>query len=205
MNEIRVLLVHGLFGHPITLWLLGSYLKKKGFKVSSFGYPKYPSMDDVGKKFQEKVKKWKPDIIIGHSLGGCILTQNLKELDSSVKTVICLGSPLQGSSIAKFLTRTPFRLLLSEAVKKLLLNEIPVQETKIRFGIIVGTKRNTIFGLPLFFLRGGHDGVVRVNETHVKHSHHRIEMDVDHMDFMWSPKVFKQLSHFIAHGRFSVI
>ncbi len=198
----KILLIHGIFMRPPVLWLLAKRLRKEGYEVEIFDYPLFPTERHVIDAFMEKVTTFKPNVIIGHSMGGNIVMHQLPLLGKGVDTVICLGSPLAGSQIAKTISLGVFSKLISPVAHRMLANEVVLPERFPTVGVIAGTK--STFGFRLLFpvLSGESDGTVALSETKIPQVLHHIQMNVGHTSMLFSLDVVKQVIHFIEKGSF---
>ena len=198
----RVLLVHGIFMNPAVMTLLSKRLEKNGYETATFGYPFHPNEEDLSTKLQTKVSEWKPDVAIGHSLGGNILVRQLLKLDRCLQSIICLGSPLNGSSVAKRVQSSPFSPLVSPAAQELLVGDLSIPETDIKVGLIAGTSSYIGFNLIFRTLEGESDGTVGLHETKVKNLTDWVTVDVGHTALVTSEKVIPHIVSFIEQQRF---
>lgn len=96
---------------PLAMRLLAKRLRNEGYEVEIFGYPFYPKKKHLTDDFLQKVFEYKPEVVVGHSLGGNITAHQLSEISEHVKSVVCLGSPIAGSAIAKKISEGWFLLL----------------------------------------------------------------------------------------------
>ena len=104
MNE-HVILLHGLWMRGFTLAMLRRRLEREGYRVDLFDYASVMSGPNVGvERLLQRVQALKSEKIhfVGHSLGGLIALQALQRAPSLTGGhVVCLGSPLRGSSVAR--------------------------------------------------------------------------------------------------------
>ncbi len=188
--------------NPLVMASLAGQLKERGYEVERFGYPLFPKKEDLGDRFIGVVASQKPDVIIGHSLGGNITVANIAKLSGSVRAIVCLGSPLKGSSIAKKISESKFPHLISAAAKELLVKELIIPSSKIRVGMISGT--NDAVGFRLLFggVTGLNDGTVSLEETIIPGLADRVDLRVGHTALLFSDEVVQQIEHFIVHRKF---
>lgn len=197
----KVLLVPGIFMISLFFDKIKAELEKLGYEIEIFIYPFFPNKQNLIDDFIEKVYAFKPEIIIGHSLGGNIVAKQIQNLHESVTTVICLGSPLKGSSLAKNMSTNFFSGLIAEAIYSMLLNEIVIPESNVNVGVIAG--KNNYFGFDLLFQMHteDNDGTISIEETKVKGVKHLV-MPVGHTEFLFSENVIKQIDYFIQNKDF---
>lgn len=198
----KVLLVHGIFMNPLFLSFIARNLKKKGYHVDFYKYPLLPKEKHIKDFYINKVEEYKPNVIIGHSLGGNITIHQMDKIEHSVDKIICLGSPLKGSSIAKEVSDTFLSFVITQPVKEMLNTRIDSVDGAIPVGMIAGT--NDRLGMRLIFkaLKGESDGTVEVEETKVDNLTDRKELYVGHTSMLFSKDVSEQIVHFIENNSF---
>ena len=188
--------------NPFVMSSLANGLQEKGYEIERFGYPLFPKKEDLHQNLIGVVSSYKPDAIIGHSLGGNITVANLAKLDSSVRAVVCLGSPLKGSSIARKVTASKVPGIISQAAQDVLLDELVIPPSKIKVGMISGTSDTIGFRLVFGGLLGPSDGTVSTEETIIPGLADRVELKVGHTGLLFSDEVVSQISHFLTHRKF---
>lgn len=202
----EVVLVHGLWNRGWYMRSMAKRLRASGFKVSVFSYPTRSNdinghADSLHDFIQRSVDG--PFNLVGHSLGGLVILNMLaqhKELP--VKRLVLLGSPVQGSSLVKRLTKLPGQKLLFGQVRDALLEGCLHCPEQCETGVIRGTRS---FGLGRLVGKhaGRNDGSVLASETHLDGLQDAIEMPVAHSEMLVSAKVEAQLEHFLRHGCFN--
>jgi hypothetical protein len=188
--------------NPLVLIPLSRRLEKEGYLVDTFKYPLFPNNKQLTEKFIDDVYLWEPEIIIGHSLGGNIAVKQITKLDKSVKCIICLGSPLKGSAIARFFRNKPYLPVFSKAALSMLSDEISLKKTSIYTGVIAGDNNKIGFRYIFPVVSGQNDGTVMVNETHVEGLADHVVMPVGHTALIFSKSVVTQILYFIEKGIF---
>lgn len=206
----RVLLVHGLwYGRPGML-PLARRLKKRGWDCELFGYSSvFRSPDRNVQRLAERVAGMRvndpanPLHLVGHSLGGLVILKMLADWHTGAMNgrVVLLGSPLNGSAVAR-------RMMASRALKpwvgraaELLdagLDELP---DDLEAAAIAGTSSLGV-GRLLADLEKPHDGTVTVTETKVPGLVDHIELPVSHSGLVLSRKVADAIDGFLRTGRF---
>jgi pimeloyl-ACP methyl ester carboxylesterase len=177
-------------------------LKNLGYGVEMFNYPLFPKKEDITEKLLEKVVTFKPTAIIGHSLGGVIAVHNIARLDKNVKRIVCLGSPLSGSLLAKETIRYSSSFFISKPAQELLLQGVSIPPTSIEVGVIAGTNSSFGFNMVYRVLGGYHDGTVAVEETKIPGTKEHMEIRVGHTGLIFSEKVMTHAASFIKKGSF---
>lgn len=107
-----VVLVHGLYDSRSSWYLIKKELRINGYQVRAFGYNSFKGdTDSITEKFNlfmEAEGKKHPEqqfLLVGHSLGGLILRNWLKDKDNQkvTKGLIALGTPHKGTKLVVFL------------------------------------------------------------------------------------------------------
>jgi pimeloyl-ACP methyl ester carboxylesterase len=200
----KILLIHGIFMRPLVMRSLAKRLQKEGYEVEFFSYPLYPNKKHLIDNFLKKVSEYKPEVIVAHSFGGNITAHQLSDIREHVKSVVCLGSPLAGSAIAKKISNGWLSFIIPKFASEMLIRPIMIPTISPALAVIAGTK-NTVGFRHLFpVLSGSNDGTVATIETNVPNLMHRIEMHVGHTAMLWSPLVAKEIIYFIENGNLSV-
>jgi len=205
----RVLLVHGLwYGRPGML-RLARRLRKHGWACELFGYSSVFSGPDRNvKRLAERVAGLQdqddaPLHLVGHSLGGLVILKMLAdwhtELDGG--RVVLLGSPLNGSAVARrMLGNRLLKPWVGRAAKLLDagLDDLPGNR---EVAAIAGTSS---LGVGRLFadLDKPHDGTVTVAETKVPGLADHLELPVSHTGLVLSRNVAQATDAFLRCGRF---
>lgn len=188
---------------PLVMRSLAKRLRKEGYEVEIFSYPFYPSKKHLTDDFIQKVSEYKPEVVVGHSLGGNVTAHQLFEIGEHVKSVVCLGSPLAGSAIAKKIKDGLLSFIIPNCASEMLTRPVTIPAHAPSLAIIAGTKDTTGFRLLFPVLTGSNDGTVATTETQIPSLIHRIEMHVGHTPMLWSPQVADEVIYFIENGYLS--
>ena len=142
--------------------------------------------------------------VVGHSLGGVLaLNTVMRDPWPQGGRIVCLGSPLTGSTAARNLARWPLgETILGQMIQESVLNGTLDEYTgKREVGVIAGTMG---MGLGRIFedLEEPNDGTVAVVETKLPGITDHLELDVSHTGLLVSPTVADQTAHFLRHGKF---
>ena len=142
--------------------------------------------------------------IVGHSLGGVLALQTLTRFATTkVRRIVCLGSPLVGSSAARTLGRwSGGRKLLGRTVKEAVLDQpLHAVSGNCQVGVIGGTVG---LGLGMFVgkLQKPHDGMVTIKETQLPGITAHLVLPVNHFGLIFSRAVVDQTDYFLRHGLF---
>ena len=107
----HVILLHGLWMRAFTLVALRHQLQRAGHAVEVFDYASVlrgPEVSVHGLLQRVHALKSANVHLVGHSLGGLIALQALqREPELTRGRVVCLGSPLRGSAVARGVARLP--------------------------------------------------------------------------------------------------
>lgn len=202
----RVALVHGLwYGRPGMLPLAGR-LKRRGWNCSLFGY------SGVGRdpaRNIARLRDWlagldaEPLHLVGHSLGGLLILKLLADADASLPTgrVVLLGSPLNGSAVARRMAANPISKPGVGRAAELLDSGIDRVPEGRETGMIAGTAPLGI-GRLVARLDAPHDGTVSVSETRAPGLADHLELSVSHTGLVLSPRVADAVARFLRSGRF---
>jgi len=206
----RVLLVHGLwYGRPGML-PLAKRLEKRGWDCELFGYSSVFSAPDSNvKRLAERVAglhesgDGAPLHLVGHSLGGLVILKMLAESPpgSADGKVVLLGSPLNGSAVARRMMGNRLLKPWVGRAAELLdagLDDLPGNR---EVAAIAGTSS---LGVGRLFadLEKPHDGTVTVAETKVPGLADHLELPVSHTGLVLSRDVADAVDGFLRSGRF---
>lgn len=205
----RVLLVHGLwYGRPGMLPLAGR-LKKRGWDCELFGYSSvFREPDRNVQRLAERVaglqeKDDAPLHLVGHSLGGLVILKMLADwhTEAAGGRVVLLGSPLNGSAVARRMMGSPILKPWVGRAAELLdagLDDLPGNR---KVAAIAGTSS---LGVGRLFadLEKPHDGTVTVAETKAPGLADHLELPVSHSGLVLSRAVADAIDGFLRSGCF---
>lgn len=201
-----VVFVHGLWMVGIDMSLLKKRVRECGFKVYQFHYPsvrKSPEQNaETLQRFVDTIESEKIHFV-AHSLGG-IVVRHLFSLypEQAAGYVVTLGTPHQGSAIAKKLTRHSWgRLILGKSVQQGLLGDIPPWRAKNRLGVIAGSSGMGV-GRIIEKFKDENDGSVRVAETKIEGMAEHIVLNCGHTGYLYNRSVAQQVCSFLKNGHF---
>lgn len=188
----------------LTLVPLARRLAAAGFTTHRFDYASLfqgpaPSVDRLAAQLMRLAPG--PVHLVGHSLGGLIALETLASYAGLPRgRVVCLGSPLAGSSAARGMGMNHLSALLgrSAVLLKAGLHELPKGR---EVGVVAGSKA---MGLGKLFgdFDGLNDGTVAVWETRLPGlADHRV-LPVSHTGLIFSAPVADLAIGFLRDGRF---
>ncbi|MGH8086201.1 MAG: esterase/lipase family protein [Lysobacter sp.] len=144
-----------------------------------------------------------PCDILAHSLGGLVAVHALQQYpDLPVRRVVCLGSPLCGSAAATGMARLPLGARTLGRSVSLLRDGCRPWTGPAELGMVAG---DAPIGLGQMFGRfaGRSDGTVAVAETRIDGLADHIVLPTSHTGLLLSARAARQVTHFLAHGRFA--
>lgn len=206
MPDQHVILVHGLWMRSFTLISLRRKLEREGFSVETFDYASVfhrPTVSIERLLRRAKASKNRKVHFVGHSLGGLLVLQALqKEPDLAKGRVVCLGSPLRGSSVARALAGLPGGSILLGRSIETLRNGLDRWEGEQQVGAIAGSLPVGL-GRAIGGLVGPHDGTVSVEETRLPGLTDHCIVAATHTGLPFSNDAARQTIAFLASARFS--
>lgn len=208
MNE-HVILVHGLWLRAFTLAALHRRLEREGYAVHSFDYASVFNVPDasIGKLVEfvrsiEAAEHPRRIHFVCHSLGGLMTLRALRKLPDLVSgCVVCLGSPLRGSAIARSIARLPGGSFLIGKNLGVLLEGFERWHGQRPVGAVAG---RLPLGLNLVFgaLSTPHDGTVSIEETQLPGLTDHCIVPASHTGLLFSDEAAAQTIAFLRNQRF---
>ena len=201
-----VLLVHGIWMTGLELLPLSRTLKHEGFAPRLFHYPSLRcSPAENADRLHHWIRRLSPERLhlVGHSLGGIVLVHLFaRHGDIPPGRAVLLGTPLQGSRIARRVHRWPIlRILLGRSTSQGLLGDLPPWRGGRPVGMIAGVKGFGI-GSMLGGLPRPHDGTVALDETRADWLTDHQEVPRSHFGMLLDSQVHRQVARFLEQGRF---
>ncbi len=206
MTAEHVVLLHGLWMRGFTLISLRRRLEQAGFSVDLFDYASV--MQDSGASIEKLLAlttqaKSKKVHFVGHSLGGLLALQTLRHKPDLIDgRVVCLGSPLRGSSVARALANFPGGSSLLGRSAQTLSEGLQKWDGIQAVGVIAG-RLPLGLGLALGALSAPHDGTVSVEETRLPGLTDHCVVAATHTGLPFSDEAAKQTIAFLRDGPFT--
>jgi len=201
----HVVLLHGLWMRGFTLISLRRRLESAGFSVDLFDYA---SVTQDSSASVEKllaltaVAAGRKVHFVGHSLGGLLALKTLTHHPNLIEgRVVCLGSPLRGSSVARALASFPGGSFLLGRSLDLLSDGLDRWQGAQQVGAIAG-RLPLGLGLAIGTLNTPHDGTVSVEETQLPGLTDHCVIAATHSGLAFSEEAAKQTVAFLRHARF---
>jgi len=203
MNE-SVVLVHGLWMRSLTMRWLATRLRSRGFEPRMFGY--YSLLQDtdaVVARLADALREQPRTHVVAHSLGGLLALRAAERIGAGgMGRVVCLGSPLAGSSAAATIAaRLPAGAQLVGHNRALLEAGVDHVPDGIEVGAIAGCVPHGLGGFVARF-DGEHDGSVAVAETRLPGLADHAVVRASHSGLLFSDAAVRQAAIFLREGRF---
>ncbi len=202
-----VVLIHGLWMNGVEMALLGRRLASAGFSPIRFSYSSLKSTPLENSQILARFiqdRNLEQVHFVGHSLGGIVLLHLLANCrDLPPGRIVLMGTPVQGSSIArKMASRRWLRPLLGRSVVRGLLGDVPFWQGTRELGVIVGTHNLVGVGRFLGGIDGEGDGTVAWTETLIPQATDSCTMKTGHMSMLFSSQVAEKVVRFLHTGNF---
>ena len=202
-----VVLVHGLWMTGLELRWLGARLERCGYKAHYFHYSSLTKTPgESAGKLADYIRRLGCERvhIVAHSMGGIVVLNLFDQVDALPDgRVLLLGSPIQGSGLARVAaSHIGLRLFLGSTAPEGLTKPAPAWRGGRDLGVIAGTNALGV-GRIIGGLQGASDGTVSVCETRLPGATDFITLDVNHMGMLISTEVADEVCFFLRHGRFN--
>lgn len=205
MSE-HVVLLHGIWMRGFTLALLGRRLRAAGYEVCGFDYASVTQSPDAGIAsvigYLDRLSTQRVHFV-GHSLGGLMALELARAgHNRGDGRIVCLGTPLNGSAVARVLAGLPpLRWTLGEA-RQWLCEGLACWPERATVGMIAGSLPIG-FGALMSALTPPHDGTVSVAETRSERLADHAVVHTSHTGLLLSEHVAAMTARFLACGRFA--
>jgi pimeloyl-ACP methyl ester carboxylesterase len=202
-----VVLVHGIWMTGLEMSLLAFRLRSAGFDTERFFYHSLFSTpaQNAERLYSFLLRQQVETMhLVAHSLGGIVLLHLFEKFfDITPGRVVLLGSPVQGSGVAKrlsnfFLTRR----LIGQSGEQGLLGGAPEWKGERDLGVIAGSSGFGV-GQLVGGIDGPGDGTVSLSETCLPGASDFCQIPVSHMGMLVSVDVATEVIGFLQSGRFS--
>jgi pimeloyl-ACP methyl ester carboxylesterase len=201
----HVLLLHGLWMRGFTLIALRRKLEKAGFSVDLFDYASVMQDSSASiEKLLALTTRTTDRVVhfVGHSLGGLLALHALQRQPKLIEgRVVCLGSPLRGSSAARALASFPGGSFLLGRSAELLHSGLDRWDGVQQVGAIAG-RLPIGLGLAVGALSAPHDGTVSVEETQLPGLTDHCVVAATHTGLPFSDTAAQQTIAFLRDARF---
>ena len=204
-NTETVVLIHGLYMHGACMTLLARRLSRQGYRTRLFTYPslRQPLAASV-LALSGLVRSAATPVVhlVAHSMGGLLVRHLLAGAPALPPgRVVTLGTPHQGSRLARKLGAGRLRFILGHSLEQGLLGDLPPWPADRELGSLAGALN---IGLGRLFgpAPAPADGPVTVAETRLAGMTDHICLSVSHIGMLLSPRVAEQVGAFLTTGRF---
>lgn len=199
MKDEAVILIHGVWMRAFSLLLLRRRLGEAGFRAELFDYASVFGRDDHSlDRLRRRIDALRVRTVhlVGHSLGGLVAVRTRGRLSPELDgRVVCLGSPLNGSAVARRLPR------LLGCSTDVLCSGLPERIPNVEVGVIAGTQALGLGQLMRAF-DGPNDGTVSVAETRWPGAVAHCEVNTSHTGLTFSREAADLTARFLRCGRF---
>jgi pimeloyl-ACP methyl ester carboxylesterase len=206
-----VLLLHGLGSTPTVMKSLERAIEADGFDAMTVTYPTteqgVANNADSVERLLSNLEGYSEVAVVAHSLGGLITRATLSRpsfatLPVPVRTVVMLGTPNQGASLAEML-RPLARMAATASANDLIparARQIGPIPKVVRFGVIAGGTNNRWGYNPI--LGADNDGVVKVSEARAQNMADFLLLPVTHTAMTEDVRVANAVRQFLRTGTF---
>lgn len=202
-----VVLIHGIWMTGLEMSLLRLRLARCGYRTRQFHYPSLRrSPADNARRLAAWLERVEGERIhlVAHSLGGIVACHLLAtQPPPRLGRVLMLGTPLQGSALARRLNASPWsRWLLGRAGEQGLLGNLPDCGSNSEIGMVAGQRGYGIGRLLYPGLPRPSDGTVSLLETDHPAVGSRLHVHNGHFGMLLSKRVAEAACRFLDCGRF---
>ena len=205
MSE-HVILLHGLWMRGFTLTMLRHRLERAGYSVESFDYASVTGAPEAGVDRllrRAGLRKNGKIHFVGHSLGGLVALRALqREPHLIAGNVVCLGSPLRGSAVARGIARLPGGAFVIGKSIAVLREGMERWDGDQPVGSIAG-RLPLGLGIAVGSLSSPHDGTVSVAETELPGLTDHCIVPATHTGLLFSEDAAEQTIAFLREARFA--
>ncbi len=201
-----VVLVHGLWYGPWSMKPLARRLRRSGFTVREFAYR---STSAGVQQHARALAEWSAALTtptvhwLGHSLGGLVIVRALREYNMLLPgRAVLLGSPLQGSAVARRALKLPGHRWLFGAVADDLCRGCGALPPDRDIGLIAGSRAIGL-GRLLGSSSTSGDGTVALSEADAPGLADRTVLPLTHTSMLFSDQACVAAIRFFRSGRFA--
>ena len=202
-----VVLVHGIWMTGLEMSWLARRLRDCGYRTVVFRYHslRRPVAHNA-QRLRRRIQALGDTRVhlVGHSLGGLVILRALHEqADLVTGHIVLLGSPVNGSVIARRLSRSRlFRWLIGKSGEQALLGDRSRWHGRQSLGVITGTRPVGV-GRLLGGFDGPNDGTVAVSETLLENVAASVSLPSSHFGLLLSKAVAAAVCRFLKQRDFS--
>lgn len=202
-NEI-IILVHGLWMKGPELSYIRYKLWRQGYKVYQFHYASiFQTPEENADQLYKFISRIDAPVIhfVAHSLGGIVVEHLFyKYKINQPGKVVFIGTPVKGSTVAEYLSKTRYgKYLLGKSIVKGLLGDAPNWNYKRKICVIAGIKG---IGVGMFLaskaMQLPNDGTVNLHETQLACADEFHEIPRSHFLLLLSNNVINIIVEFLS-------
>lgn len=198
----RVVMLHGLWMRSLSMRWQAARLARAGFEPEFFDYASILRDPEHAEPRLARLLARAPTHVVAHSLGGVLALDTLRRHPGlPVARVVCIGSPLCGSGVARDAAGRALRPLTVGRSAALLERGCDPVPPGLQVGMVAG---DLPLGLGQLFGRvhGPHDGTVSLSETQAAGLHDHVVVHASHTGLLFSSAAARQVAGFLEAGRF---
>jgi pimeloyl-ACP methyl ester carboxylesterase len=208
MNKPAVILLHGLYLGAYATRLWEHHLQSQGYAAHGFSYASMQNtLSQNAKQLASYIKDIDADTIhcVGHSLGGLLILQMLKDFpDARIRRGVLVGTPYHHAYVPTTLANHAMgRELIGKSMAQWLAQTAVGVPPPIEIGVIAGNRAIGLGRMVAPGLPTPNDGTVAVEETKVPGMRDHITLHVSHTEMLFSQKVMQAMETFLQQGRFA--
>ncbi|MUJ36839.1 lipase family alpha/beta hydrolase [Aliivibrio fischeri] len=200
----HIVVLHGLYMHGLVMKPLASRLRRKGHTIQVISYNSVRINEALlFKRIRNCLSETEKNVIVGHSLGGILAVHFVNSHSDKhipIDSIVTIGSPLQGSSIAKEIQSRKLGFILGNSKEQGLVdaNQLTVD---CPIGSIAGTMP---IGIRSSIIRDRvpSDGTVTVEETVLPELKDHLCLNYSHTSLIYAKQTVEQIDYFIHHHEF---
>jgi pimeloyl-ACP methyl ester carboxylesterase len=201
----EIVLVHGLWFGSWAMFRLARKLEARGYTVRRINYrTTRGELSEHADRLHRFARQSAAPVqhFVAHSLGGLVVLKMFNFFDDLAPgRVVFLGSPLQGSLVARKAKKIPGSDVLLGKIQTALHEGFPVLPEGREAGMIAGS-RSMGLGWMVGGTEGPGDGTVAVAETIAEGLDAHCVLPVTHTGMLYSDQVAKKAAQFLATGIF---
>ncbi len=187
MSFDDVCLVHGLWMTGIEMFLIRRRLEGMGFRTARFSYPSVTcTLRENSRRLHDFIERkgMTGCSFVCHSYGGLVVCEYLRSYSHRPCRIVFLGSPVNGSTVAKRAGRIGLLGRLAGKSLEPLRKGCPGGcDVEHHYAMIAGSLN---LGLGMFFLHGEADGMVAVEDTLVPWLDKHMVIRCSHLALLFS-------------------
>lgn len=208
VKKETVVFVHGIWLTGIEMTLMRHRVAICGYECHQFSYK---SLSRTPRENAQALNNYLATLdsevihLVAHSLGGIVVMHLFNDFPQQKPgRVVLLGSPINGSRVAKHISQTSLlRGFLGHSVNQGLLGDVPQWKSDHDIGMIAGTKG---IGLGTVFapraLEKPNDGTVSLSATQSDAIKEHRTVPYSHQGMLLATSVAKLVCHFLRKGQF---